>query len=94
MPGGRGWLSVVMVAFCRALIRVYRAAISPMLGPSCRYLPTCSHYTEEAIGRFGVGRGGLLGLWRILRCHPFAEGGLDPVPERLGVAKAAPTGES
>ena len=84
----------MMVGLCRALIRGYQLAIAPMLGPRCRYLPTCSHYTAEAIGRFGAGRGTLLGLWRILRCHPFAAGGLDPVPERLGVAKTAPTGES
>jgi putative membrane protein insertion efficiency factor len=77
----RGRLSLVVVAICRFLIRGYRLAVSPLLGPRCRYLPSCSHYTEEAIERFGVLRGGLLGLWRILRCHPFARGGLDPVPQ-------------
>jgi putative membrane protein insertion efficiency factor len=69
-----------MVGLCRVLIHGYRLALSPLLGPRCRYVPSCSHYTEEAIERFGVTRGGLLGLWRILRCHPFARGGLDPVP--------------
>jgi uncharacterized protein len=69
-----------MIRVCRFLIRCYRASISPLLGPRCRYVPSCSHYTEEAIERFGVLRGGLLGLWRILRCHPFARGGVDPVP--------------
>lgn len=73
-----------MIGLCRLLIRGYRAAISPLLGPRCRYLPSCSHYTEEAIVRHGLWRGGLLGLWRILRCHPFARGGMDEVPERLG----------
>jgi putative membrane protein insertion efficiency factor len=62
------------------LIRLYRAALSPLLGPSCRFVPTCSCYGEEAISRFGLLRGGALTLWRILRCHPFAKGGLDLVP--------------
>ena len=75
-------MSLVVIGICRFLIRGYRLAVSPLLGPRCRYLPSCSHYTEEAIERFGVLRGGLLGLWRILRCHPFARGGLDPVPEK------------
>jgi uncharacterized protein len=66
----------------RTLFRFYRAALSPLFGPSCRYHPTCSVYAEEAIGRWGVGRGSLLALWRLLRCHPFARGGLDPVPPR------------
>jgi uncharacterized protein len=62
------------------LIRIYRAALSPLLGPSCRFVPSCSHYGEEAIERFGLLRGGALTAWRILRCHPFARGGLDLVP--------------
>jgi uncharacterized protein len=63
-----------------ALIRVYRAALSPLLGGSCRYVPSCSEYGEQAIARFGLARGALLAMWRILRCHPFSRGGLDPVP--------------
>jgi uncharacterized protein len=68
--------------FCFAALRLYRIALSPLLGPSCRFIPTCSHYTEEAIARWGTLRGIGLGVWRILRCHPFSRGGLDPVPER------------
>lgn len=63
------------------LIRVYQLAVSPMLGPRCRYLPTCSEYALEAVRIHGAGRGGLLALRRVLRCHPLRAGGLDPVPE-------------
>lgn len=64
------------------LIRFYQAAISPHLGPKCKYSPTCSEYTYEAIERFGALKGGLMGLWRILRCNPWSKGGYDPVPEK------------
>ena len=64
------------------LIRVYRWLLSPLLGPSCRFDPTCSVYAEEAIRRHGALRGSWLTLKRLGRCHPFCQGGIDPVPER------------
>ena len=60
-------------------IRFYRKRISPLTPPSCRYYPTCSAYGLEAIERYGPARGGWLAFRRILRCHPFAKGGYDPV---------------
>ncbi len=62
------------------LARIYQMTLSPLVGRQCRYLPTCSNYFIEAVDRWGAIRGGLLGVWRILRCHPFARGGYDPVP--------------
>jgi hypothetical protein len=66
------------------LFRAYRVAIAPAIGPVCRFEPSCSHYAEEAIDRFGLPRGLALAGWRLLRCHPFSRGGLDPVPPRQG----------
>ncbi len=63
------------------LIWFYRHAISPLTPPACRFQPTCSHYTYLAIERFGVWRGGWLGLRRLCKCHPFHPGGIDPVPD-------------
>ncbi|HNH81622.1 MAG TPA: membrane protein insertion efficiency factor YidD, partial [Acidobacteriota bacterium] len=57
------------------LIRAYQRYISPALPPACRFYPTCSQYTAEAIERYGIWRGGYLGLRRLLRCHPFCPGG-------------------
>lgn len=62
------------------LIRVYQYAISPLMGRSCRYVPTCSEYTVEAIRKHGAIKGGWLGAKRIGRCHPWHPGGYDPVP--------------
>jgi putative membrane protein insertion efficiency factor len=63
------------------IIRGYQLGVSPMLGPRCRFYPSCSCYAHTAIERYGVLRGGWLGLRRLLRCHPFREGGYDPVPD-------------
>lgn len=62
------------------LIRFYQRFISPLTPPSCIYTPTCSNYTYQAIVKYGVLKGGLLGARRIMRCHPWAQGGYDPVP--------------
>jgi uncharacterized protein len=67
------------------LLRGYKWAISPMLLPACRYVPTCSEYAMEAVDRFGVLRGGAKAMWRLLRCHPFAQGGIDLVDQTSAV---------
>ena len=60
------------------LVRLYQRGISPLIGPSCRFQPTCSEYMIGAIRKYGAIRGSLRGLWRIMRCHPFNRGGFDP----------------
>ncbi|MDO5016654.1 MAG: membrane protein insertion efficiency factor YidD [Eubacteriales bacterium] len=62
------------------LVRIYQRWISPLFPGSCRYHPTCSAYAIEAIRLHGLFKGGLLTIWRILRCNPFSKGGFDPVP--------------
>jgi putative membrane protein insertion efficiency factor len=64
------------------LIRGYQKLLSPLLGNRCRFHPTCSHYAVEAIERFGALKGTYLAIRRVARCHPWHEGGVDPVPER------------
>ena len=63
-----------------ALIWLYQRFISPLLPPACRFTPSCSEYARQALLRHGLLKGGLLGLWRILRCQPYCRGGHDPVP--------------
>lgn len=65
--------------FCK-MIRLYQVTISPLLGPCCRFYPSCSHYAMEAIQKYGPGKGIILSGKRILRCNKFFKGGFDPVP--------------
>ncbi len=60
-------------------LRGYKWAVSPLFLPACRYVPSCSEYAMEAVERYGVVRGCMMAIWRVLRCHPFAKCGLDPV---------------
>jgi uncharacterized protein len=74
-------LSIAMLRWLALkIIRFYQLAISPWLPPSCIYYPTCSQYGLEAISKYGFFKGGWMAVRRILRCHPFAQGGHDPVP--------------
>ena len=68
-----------MKALALGAIRAYQLLLSPLLPPSCRFTPTCSEYTRQAIERYGFRRGTYMGLRRILRCNPFHAGGYDPV---------------
>jgi hypothetical protein len=70
----------MMKALLIGLLRIYRYAISPLLGRNCRFHPSCSEYAVEAVERHGAWRGGWLAIKRVGRCHPFHPGGYDPVP--------------
>lgn len=70
-----------MRAILIVLIRGYQLLLSPLLGNHCRFYPSCSQYAREAIERHGALRGGWLAIRRVLRCHPWHPGGIDPVPE-------------
>ena len=87
MPCLAAWLARVVRLSRRALawlmialVRVYQVTLSPLLGPRCRYWPSCSSYTVEAIQVHGPLKGGVMAARRIARCHPGCEGGIDPVP--------------
>jgi putative membrane protein insertion efficiency factor len=79
------WAPVKLAPRCcaRALVKVYRYTLSPLVGFHCRHLPTCSDYADEALGRHGLWAGGWMTLARLLRCHPFGTSGLDLVPQSL-----------
>jgi putative membrane protein insertion efficiency factor len=74
------WLLQVPRRSLAALIRGYQLTLSRLLPASCRFHPSCSQYTLEAVRKYGVVRGGWLGIRRLVRCHPFNPGGFDPVP--------------
>ncbi len=63
-----------------AFIKLYQYSVSPLIPPSCRFCPTCSNYMQEALIKYGLAKGLWLGIRRVLRCHPWNEGGYDPVP--------------
>ena len=70
-----------MKRLVQALILVYKRTLSPLIGRNCKYTPTCSMYAYGAVERYGAVIGGIMGLFRVLRCNPFSKGGFDPVPE-------------
>ena len=95
-PGGSRWARArwwagwpVRMALL-GVIRAYQLLLSPLLPPTCRYSPTCSSYALEAVRRYGAARGGLLALWRILRCNPWGGSGYDP-PRWPGALPSAPS---
>lgn len=73
-------MSGIIRYFSLALIRGYQIVISPLLGDHCRFYPSCSHYAYQAIRKYGIFKGGYLAVLRLLKCHPFHPGGIDPVP--------------
>ena len=86
----RRGLQRLSVLVLQVLIRVYQLLLSPLLPPSCRYLPSCSDYAVEAIGRHGAIVGVGLAARRLARCHPWGSSGYDPVPEPRGSRRAVP----
>ena len=77
----------IFVYFFIKFIKIYKFLISPLLGNSCRYFPTCSEYSIEALKTYGLFKGLLLSVKRILSCHPWGSGGLDPVKKEMKVKK-------
>jgi hypothetical protein len=77
------WIVSIPALLARGLIKVYRYSLSSIVGRTCRHLPTCSEYTDIAIGRFGLWAGGWMGLARFSRCRPGGTHGFDPVPDGL-----------
>ena len=76
-----------VVLLLRGAIRLYQWVLSPVLGPGCRFAPSCSEYALDAVSRFGALRGSWMAAGRILRCHPWGGSGFDPVPERAAARR-------
>ena len=76
-------LKKILIAPFVFLVRIYQTLISPLTPATCRYQPTCSHYTVEALKKHGLLRGGKLAIKRIFSCHPWGGSGYDPVPEKV-----------
>jgi len=72
-------VTAALQAIVLAPVRLYQKLISPLLGPRCRYYPTCSEYAVDAVRSYGAARGIVLAAWRVLRCNPWSHGGFDPV---------------
>jgi putative membrane protein insertion efficiency factor len=85
MPANGTWRLIAHTPrlAARALVRLYRLSLSPLIGFHCRYLPTCSDYADQALERHGLWAGGWMALARLLRCHPWGNSGLDFVPQTL-----------
>ena len=77
----------ILTIICIKLIKSYKFIISPLFGPSCRYLPTCSEYSIDALKTYGFFKGIFLSIKRILSCHPWGSGGFDPVKKEIKVKK-------
>lgn len=82
-------ISNVLVSALRALLRAYQLVLSPLLGANCRFAPSCSEYAREALLQHGPARGSVLAAQRLARCHPWHEGGFDPVPPQGPRASSA-----
>lgn len=74
-------MSALLATVLRAVLRVYQLVVSPLIGPACRFHPSCSEYAHEAIAVHGPGRGAWLAVRRLARCHPLGGSGIDPVPD-------------
>lgn len=81
------WLLRLPARFGKLLIRGYQYFISPLLGPRCRFYPSCSCYAMQAVDRFGLVRGAMLSILRLGKCGPFHPGGYDPVPEKFSLLR-------
>lgn len=88
-PPDRDKPSLPAVAAAK-IVRGYQVLVSPVLGPRCRFHPTCSEYSRQALERYGLLRGGWLSLCRLVRCQPLCDGGHDPVPEDFAWTRGRP----